>query len=75
MAWGSPDGSYPMPDAEFWNLTGGQLVPTAILPGNGTPLDVTRILTVDDTMLGFGFTGADIDQADVGVWKAPFAAS
>ncbi len=74
VAWGSADGSYPMPDAQFWNLDGGQLMPTATLPGNGTALDVSRILAVGDSLLGFGFSGQDIDQADVGIWRAAFGA-
>jgi hypothetical protein len=74
IAWGSIDGSYPMPDAQFWYLDRAKLVPVAVLPGNGTPLDVTRILPVADSLLAVGFTGADIDQADVGIWKAPLTA-
>lgn len=71
IAWGSADGSYPMPEAEFWNLTHAQLVPIATLPGNGTSLDVARMLTVDGSAIGLGFTGSDTNTADVGVWRAP----
>ncbi len=69
VAWGSADGVYPMPDVQFWALSGGQLEPSATLPGNGTALAVSRILTGGDTVLAFGFTGEDIDQADVGIWR------
>jgi hypothetical protein len=71
LAWGSADGSYPMPDAQFWSLTGGQLVPAATLPGNGKTLAVSRILTVKGLLLAFGLVG-DLEQADVGVWQAAF---
>jgi hypothetical protein len=68
-AWGSPTGSYPMDNVQFWGLLNDQLTQSTMLPGNGTPLAISRILVGKNGALAFGFTGKDLASADASVWK------
>jgi hypothetical protein len=68
-AWGSATGSYPMDNVQFWGLTPDGLAQSTMLPGNGTPLAVSRILVGTGQSLMFGFTGKDLASADATVWK------
>jgi hypothetical protein len=68
-AWGSPTGSYPMDNVQFWGLTKDGLTQSTMLPGNGTPLAVSHILVGGDEALAFGFTGKDLAGADAAIWK------
>jgi len=68
-AWGSPTGSYPMDNVQFWGLTKDGLTQSTMLPGNGTPLAISRIIVGKTDTLAFGFTGKDLAGADAAVWK------
>lgn len=68
VMWGSADGSYPMPDVQFWAFDGAQFVPTTTLPGDGELVAVSRILTSAGTALAFGTTGPDKEQRNLGIW-------
>jgi len=68
-AWGSPTGSYPMDNVQFWGLTKDGLTQSTMLPGNGTPLAVSKILVGKDEALAFGFTGKDLAGSDAAIWK------
>jgi hypothetical protein len=72
-AWGSATGSYPMDNVQFWGLTKDGLVQSSMLPGNGTPLAVSKILVEPDHALAFGFTGKDLASSDVAIWKGTAA--
>jgi hypothetical protein len=68
-AWGSATGAYPMDNVQFWSLGDNQLIQSAMLPGDGTPLAVSRILTLPGYDLAFGFRGKDLASADAAIWK------
>jgi hypothetical protein len=68
-AWGSATGRYPMDNVQFWGLTTDGLTQSSLLPGDGTPLAVSKILMGQDSVLAFGFRGADLASADVAIWK------
>ena len=73
-AWGSPTGDYPMDNVQFWGLIGGQLTQSSMLSGGGTPIAVGRILIGGNTALAFGFSGAQLPEADVAIWRGSIVA-
>jgi len=73
-AWGSPTGDYPMDNVQFWGLLGGQLTQSSMLSGGGTPIAVGRILIGGNTALAFGFSGAQLPEADVAIWRGAIVA-
>jgi hypothetical protein len=68
-AWGSATGAYPMDNVQFWGLVNDQLTQSTMLPGNGTPMAISKILIGKNDALAFGFTGKDLASADATVWK------
>jgi len=68
-AWGSATGTYPMDNVQFWGLTKDGLTQSTMLPGNGTPLAISRILVGKGEALAFGFTGKDLAGAEAAIWK------
>jgi hypothetical protein len=73
VMWGSADGSYPMPDVQFWGWDGTQFVPTTTMPGNGELLAVQRIVGNGGTVLAFGSTGPDKETRNLGIWVGSLA--
>jgi hypothetical protein len=68
-AWGTPTGAYPMDNVQFWAVTSTGLLQSSLLPGNGTPIAVSKMLVGTTSALAFGFAGQDLASADVAIWR------